>query len=131
MSSIGPNIAGAVFQAQFSAGETGKAADAERNKRARDSRQLARLADQQEHEVEDTDQTENVIVHRPGDEHRNGKQQSDTFERADNSDEDASTGTEKLYTSQFPPDQRTSSNPADTAESPKPDDTDSHIDLTA
>ena len=64
MSSMGPNIAGGIFQAQFAGGEAAKRVDAQRNKRAHDSREMARLADQQQHEVEDTDETENVRVRR-------------------------------------------------------------------
>ena len=64
MSAIPPNIVGSIFQAQVSAAESARSDEAQRNKRARDSRELSRLADQQESEVEDTNQTEELIVRR-------------------------------------------------------------------
>ncbi|MBN2209754.1 MAG: hypothetical protein JW709_00010 [Sedimentisphaerales bacterium] len=74
MSSIPPHIIGTFFQAQAASTETSKSADTERNKRARDSRQLARMTDQQEHEVETTDSVElrrlEAQDERPRDTHR-------------------------------------------------------------
>ncbi|MBN1436448.1 MAG: hypothetical protein JW936_05185 [Sedimentisphaerales bacterium] len=83
MSSIPPNIAMALMQAQFAAKEAAKPADTERNKRVRDSRQLAQLADQQQHEVENTSEAELILVMRDGDqerEHRHSGDDGDTFE---------------------------------------------------
>jgi len=81
MSSIPPHsgIIGSIAQAQVAAPESAKAADAQRNKRAQDARQLARLADQQEHEVETADQAENLRVHRQDERERNGQDARDTY----------------------------------------------------
>lgn len=80
MSSIPPNmnIAGAFAQTQVSAESTARTKDAERNKRARDARELAKLADQQQHEVENTEEAENLRVHREGE--GDTQHPQDTFE---------------------------------------------------
>lgn len=129
MSSIPPNIAAGIFQAQIAAGETAKGQDAQRAKRARDSRELARLADQQEHEVEDTEQTENVVVHRPGDDSRDGQPKGDTFERHEPESDDEPQLSEQAGSGDSP----TAGQPGDAADK-KPKDSpkdDSHIDLSA
>ena len=130
MSSIPPNIAMALLQAQFAAKEASKPADSERNKRIRDSKQLAQLADQQQHEVEDATEADSIHIH-PEDEQRNKKQQedgNDTFEcqleeavadQSDvDSDSDNSADSEELLNQNSSPDD-------------PPDDTPSHIDLSA
>lgn len=68
MSSIPPNmnIAGALAQAQVSQNESAKSQDAQRNKQAADARQLNRLAEQQQDEVETTEEAEHLRVHREG-----------------------------------------------------------------
>ena len=81
MTSIPPHIAGALFQTQIAANQVSKKDQARRAKQDRDSRALAQLADQQEHEVEHAEQTEHVRVHRRGEQSRDSSQQGDTFER--------------------------------------------------
>ena len=80
MSSIPPNIFGSIIQTQVSAAETARNEEAQRNKKARDSRALAKLADQHESEVENTDQTEEVIVRRQDERQRNGQDAADTYD---------------------------------------------------
>ena len=129
MSSIDPNI-GSILQSQISAGEAAKTTDTERNQRVHDSRQLARLADRQKHEVEDTDQTENVVVHRPGDQHKNGKQQRDTFEHEKDAQQDnADNNQENLC--DLSSDKRNGQAPGDNDSQLEPDEPQTHIDLTA
>ena len=81
MTSIPPHIAGALFSTQIIAKQLSKEDQARRAKRHTDSRALAQLADQQEHEVENTDQTEHARVHRNGEQSQHPDQQGDTFER--------------------------------------------------
>ena len=111
MSSIPPNLIGAIFQAQVSAAETARNNDLQRNKRAADSRELARLADQTTSEVEDTDQTEDVIVRRQDERRRDGQDARDTWEHHQRQEDEPE---QKLYTPAGPSD-----DPADTA--PEPD----------
>ena len=118
MSSIPPNIIGSIFQAQVSAAETGKQADAERAKQARDSEKLARLAEQQQHEVEDTDQTEQARVRRQDERQRNGRDARDTYDAHEQNTEG------KIYD----PHAKISQPPDDSPEKPGADD---HIDLSA
>ncbi len=81
MSSIPPNILGSIVQAQIAAKETARDQDAKRNKRVSDSRELARLADQQTHEVENTDQAEQLRVHKEGDQDRESQHEPlDSYE---------------------------------------------------
>jgi hypothetical protein len=118
MSSIPPNIIGSIFQAQISAGETSKKDDAERIKQARDKEKLARLADQQQHEVEDADQTEQTRVRRQDERQRNGQDAHDTY---DAHDQNASG---KLYN----PQAKTTEPLEESEDHPDADD---HIDLSA
>jgi len=80
VSSIGPNIIGSLFQAQVSSRESAKNENAQRNKRARDSEQLARLAEQQTHEVEDTEHTDPSRVHRQDERDAQDKDGPDAYE---------------------------------------------------
>ena len=80
MSSIPPNIFGSIVQAQVSAAETARNEESQRNKKARDSRALAKLADQHESEVENTDQAEELIVRRQDERQRNGQDAADTYD---------------------------------------------------
>ena len=96
MSSIPPNIniVGAFSQTQVSAGESAKTQDADRNKRARDAKELAKLVDQQQHEVETTAETENLRVHREGEDASQRQNNRDTYENTHPED------TPKLYASE-------------------------------
>ena len=92
MSGIPPNssfIAGSLSQAQVSSAETAKTQNAQRNKRAHDARELEKLADKKQHEVEDTEETENLLAHRPGHGDSNPQKHPDQ----DQADEDQA----KLY----------------------------------
>ena len=121
---------GSIFQAQVSAAETARKNDAQRNKRAADSRELARLADQTISEVEDTDQTEEAIVRRQDEKQRDGQDARDTWQQHRKRESG------KLYTPNGqtnpddspPPDSQ--SNPQ-SSDSPDPDDPPEHIDLSA
>ena len=124
MSSIPPNIIGSIFQAQLSAGEKAKEADAQRNKRTRDARELARLADQHTHEVEDTDHAENLHVHREDERQRDGQDARDTYE------EHAKNTPEKLYSSNSTTNESKSSEIENEPNSEEPDPNE-HIDLNA
>ena len=68
------------MQVQLAAKEAAKDAEAKRNKRLHDSRQLARMADQQQHEVENTDQAEGLRVHGEDERQRDGQDARDTYE---------------------------------------------------
>ncbi len=118
-SGIPPNIAGSIFQAQISAAETAKTHDAQRNKRARDSRELARMADQQQHEVEDTDHAEGLYVHREEDRPSDGEDARDTYEGHEQQEQPS----EKLYH----PRKLTPPSVPQTPDQPQPPD---HIDLS-
>jgi len=81
MSGIGANITGAIVQTQVVADQAAKTGDAQRNKRARDSRNLARLADQQQNEVEDTEHVDEERILRDGERQReNSESPYDSFE---------------------------------------------------
>lgn len=103
----------------MAASETAKKADAQRNQRARDSRELARLAEQQRGEVEDTDHAENLIVHGQEDRERDGQDARDMYEQHEKN------APEKLYGS----DEQT--HDAGDSESAADADQDRHIDLSA
>ena len=121
---------GSIFQAQVSAAETARKNDAQRNKRTADSRELARLADQTTSEVEDTDQTEEVIVRRQDERQRDGQDARDTWQRHRNRESG------QLYTpngqtasdDSLSPDSQSKSQSNDP---PDPDDPPEHIDLSA
>ncbi|MCP4708027.1 MAG: hypothetical protein GY869_05345 [Planctomycetes bacterium] len=118
MSSIPPNIIGSIFQAQVSSTESAKKTDAERAKKARDSEKMVRLADQQQHEVEDTDHAEQTRIRRQDERKRSGQDSKDTYDAHDPN----SHG--KIYHSQT---NKTELPP----ESPGDDPPTDHIDLTA
>ena len=121
MSSIPPNmnLAGTFAQSQVSAENTAKSQNAERNKRARDAKELAKLADQQQHEVENTAEAENLRVHREGEGDHAGQNPQDTYEALEQDDP-------KLY---HPPKPSATPHPPNTDE--RPDPPPSHIDLSA
>lgn len=131
MSSIPPNIAMALLQAQFAAKEAAKPADAERNKRARDSKQLAQLVDQQQHEVEDASETTDLIHvnHDDGERQKEHSQQNDgdTFERQL---EDAFEHQQTSSHDHAEPEERPDAEPALDVDDDS-DDSSSHIDLSA
>ena len=83
MTNIPPNasIIGSIMQSQISSSETAKSQDARRNQRARESKELARLSEQQQDEVEDTEQTDEAIVRREGERQRDGQDARDTYEQ--------------------------------------------------
>ena len=81
MSSIPPNIVGSIFQAQISANETSKNEDSQKNQKARESRERNRLADQQQSEVENTSQTEDVIIRRQDEKEHNGQDARETYDQ--------------------------------------------------
>ncbi len=119
MSSIPPNmnIAGSFAQAQVSADSTAKTQNANRNKRASDAKALAKLADLQQHEVESTEETEGLRVHREGEGNNPSQNQEDTYQPIDQGEDEEN----KLYHSQNP------------TESPKSKDPppENHIDFSA
>jgi hypothetical protein len=123
-SGIPPNLAGSIFQAQVSSAETAKSHDTQKNKRAADSRRLAQLADQQQHEVEDTDHAEGLHVHREDERPRDGSDARDTYERQKPDD------SKKLYNPNQPAPEPT---PPDSDQPGQPDQPDppDHIDLSA
>lgn len=90
-SSIPPNILGSIVQAQVSAGQAAKNENAERNKRADDSRKLAQTHSQKQSEVEESMQTEDVIVQRQDERQRDGQDARDTWEHHRQSQEQAET----------------------------------------
>ena len=130
MSGIPPNssfIAGSLSQAQVSSAETAKTQNAQRNKRAHDARELEKLADKKQHEVEDTEETENLLVHRPG--HGDSNQQNHPDQ--DQADEDQP----KLYNPDGslhdpPPNTPAPSHSSDAQNETTPGNQD-HIDLSA
>ncbi len=118
MSSIPPNIIASVFQAQVASSETARKEDSKRNKRLQDSRELARLADQQQSEVENTEHTDQARVHRQDERQRDGQDARDILN---------AHKTAKIYHPDGSCDdnENTSQNSQDP---PKPND---HIDLNA
>ena len=117
MTGIGSNIVGSVAASQVSASETNKKSAAQRNKQASDARQLARLADHQKYEVEDTDQTENVRVYKEDERQRDNPEEEP--ETPTPSESDVPEDSAQTYTPK--------GRPTDT---PPPDTTD-HIDFSA
>ena len=121
MSSIPPNmnLAGSFAQTQVSADATAKTQNADRNKRAHDAKELAKLADQHQHEVETTEEAEGLRVHREGEGDNAGQHLPDTYETTDEDNNQEN----QLYHPQQKP----------TPKSPPPDDPPppSHIDLSA
>ena len=120
MSSIPPNIIGTIFQAQVSANENAKKKDLERNKRAHDSTQQAKLTDRKQHEVEDTAETDGAIVHRQDERQRNGHDQHDTYQQHQQGHPD------KIYSEGEEPDNTPEKEPPQNDD----DDLQSHIDLS-
>lgn len=118
MTSIPPNIIGSLFQTQISAQQSAQKSDAEKNKRLRDSRDLARLSDQQTHEVETADHAENLRVHPEEEKPRDGKDTEDMWE------EQGKNELLGLYTPQ--------GQPSESEDEPSaPSSSDGHIDLSA
>ena len=118
MSSIPPNIIGSVFQAQAASAEAARNEDSKRNKRLEDSRELARLADQQQSEVENTEHTDQARVHRQDERQRDGQDARDIL----NTHKSA-----KIYHPDGSCDD-TDETGQNSPDSPKPED---HIDLNA
>jgi len=111
------NIAGALAQSHVSQSESAKSQDAQRNKQAADGRQLKRLAEQQQDEVETTEEAEHLRVHREGE----GKEGGGQSQEQDSNEED-SAETPILY------DAKGGTN---NSKDPKPDDPSlGHIDLS-
>jgi len=125
MSEISSNINASIIQAQVSASETARTEDTQRNKRTRDARELARLADQQKSEVEDTDHTEDVIVRRQDERQRNGQDARDTYEQHLQNESDT------LYSSESEPEKSPSSTKSELSPDDDESDPSEHIDLTA
>jgi hypothetical protein len=96
MSSIptNANIAGSIAQTQISAAETAKKENVRRNQRTRDSKELTRLAEQKQDEVENTEQTDGVVVHRQDERQRDGQDAHDTYDRHDKNVSDKLYNTE-------------------------------------
>ena len=112
------NIAGALAQSHVSQNESAKSQDAQRNKQAADARQLNRLAEQQQDEVETTEEAEHLRVHREGE----GKEGGGGQPQEEDGNEEASAETPTLYDAKG-----TTNNSKDT----KPDDPSlGHIDLS-
>ena len=80
MSSIPENIIGSIFQTNVSSADKAKTDQAQRNKQARDARQMARLTEQQETEVEDTEHADQLRVIREDERKRNGQDARDTYD---------------------------------------------------
>ncbi len=116
MSSIPPHIIGTFFQAQTASADTAKSTDAQRNKRASDSRQLARMTDQHEHEVETTDAVELRRIE-PQDERQRHKKRQRYYDLAPEID-DQNTLPSSPLPSPVKPDNL-------------PPDSDDHIDISA
>ncbi len=98
MTNIPPNmhIIGSIYQAQVSANKKAQAQNAQRNKRIQDSKELAKLDNQHNEEVEDTEQTDGVIVQRQDEKPRDGQDAKDTYEKH----QELNAEQEKLYHSQ-------------------------------
>ncbi len=88
MSSIPPNmnVAASLAQSHVSQNESAKSQDAQRNKQAADARQLSRLAEQQQDEVETTEEAEHLRVHREGEGQEGGGREPQ--ERQDNPEDE-------------------------------------------
>ena len=81
MSSIPPNanIMGSIVQSQVSASETAKTHDTRKNQRAREKKEAAKLAQQQTDEVENTAQTDEVVVRRQDERPHDGQDAQETY----------------------------------------------------
>ena len=123
MSSIPPNanIMGSIVQAQVSASETAKSQDTRKNQRARESKELARLAQQQTDEVENTEQTDEVVVRRQDERNHDGQDARDTYQQHEQNTEG------KIYTEQGKTDVGKPKKPPSPDSSPTPQ---NHIDLS-
>ena len=109
------------MQAQVSAAETSRSDDAQRNKRARESREMARVDDQKQTEVEDTEQAEDLIVRRQDERQHNGQDDQDQ----QNSENEPS---QQLYTSDGKPLEPECNTSPDSSDDNAPT---NHIDLSA
>lgn len=118
MTGIGSNIVGSVAASQVTASQTNKKSAAERNKQTSDSRELARLAEQQTHEVEDADQTENIRVY--SEDERQREDQAGDDEAAASSDSSEVEESSQTYDPH-----------GLVADAPKLDDNSDHVDLSA
>ena len=123
MSSIPPNanIMGSIVQAQVSASETAKSQDTRKNQRARESKELARLAQQQTDEVENTEQTDEVVVRRQDERNHDGQDARDTYQQHEQNTEG------KIYTDQGKTDVDKPKKPPSPDSAPTPQ---NHIDLS-
>jgi hypothetical protein len=121
MSSIPPNmnLAGSFAQTQVSADTAAKTQNADRNKRVRDAKELAKLADLQQHEVETTEEAEGLRVHREGEGDQPGQNLQDSYQPTDQDDDEDN----RLYHSQNP-----TPDPPSTTDDPPPT---NHIDFSA
>ncbi len=129
MTNIPPNanMIGSIMQSQITSSETAKSQDARRNQRARESKELARLSEQQQDEVENTEQTDEVIVRREGERQRDGQDARDTYEQHEKSN------TKKLYSADGVVEDETEQPPAPSEKQPdkeKDSPPSEHIDLT-
>ena len=97
------NLAGSFAQTQVSADATAKTQNADRNKRARDAKELAKLADQHQHEVENTEEAEGLRVHREGEGDNAGQHLQDTYDQTDQNNDQEN----KLYHPQQKPKPKT------------------------
>ncbi len=75
------NVLGSIMQSQVSSNEKAKADQAKENQETYDSRQIARMTEQQTDEVEETEATDDVFVRREDEESRDGGDARDTWER--------------------------------------------------
>jgi hypothetical protein len=81
------NIAASLAQSHVSQNESAKSQDAQRNKQATDARQLSRLAEQQQDEVETTEEAEHLRVHREGEGAEGGGRQPKEQEQEDHEED--------------------------------------------
>ena len=77
MSTLPTNLAGSVSQVHISAAEASRPSDAQRNKQARESREMARVDDQKQSEVEDTEQAKDLVVRRQDERQHDGQDDHD------------------------------------------------------
>ena len=117
------NLAGSFAQAQVSADAAAKTQNADRNKRARDARELAKLAEQHQHEVENTEEAEGLRVHREGEGDSAGQNLQDTYESTDQEKDEEN----QLYHPPKPTSKKPTPKPPPSDDPPPP----SHIDLSA
>lgn len=107
MTGIGSNIVGSVTASQITASETNRKNAAQRNKQASDAGQLARLADKQKYEVEDTDQTENVRVYNEDEQQRENPQEEPETPATPEPEDPAQAYTPQGHATDPPPDNNT------------------------